>query len=141
MDIFLSINWEIGYRLFLAATLGAFIGAERSFFKKQAGLRTFALVALGAALFSYLGSTIEPQNPSRVLANIVVGIGFLGAGLIFLHEEKVIGLTTAAALWVTTAIGSAIGLGYYFEGFWVTILSLIILWALTYIERLIRKEE
>jgi uncharacterized membrane protein YhiD involved in acid resistance len=57
-----------------------------------------------------------------------------------LHEEKVIGLTTAAALWVTTAIGSAIGLGYYFEGFWVTILSLMILWALTYIERLIRKE-
>ena len=140
MESFLAINWEIVYRLLLAAMLGAFIGAERSFFKKQAGLRTFALVALGAALFSYLGSTLEPQNPSRVLANIVVGIGFLGAGLIFLHEEKVIGLTTAAALWVTTAIGSAIGLGYYFEGFWVTILSLIILWALTYIERLIRKE-
>jgi putative Mg2+ transporter-C (MgtC) family protein len=140
MESFLSINWEIVYRLLLAAMLGAFIGAERSFFKKQAGLRTFALVALGAALFSYLGGNLEPQNPSRVLANIVVGIGFLGAGLIFLHEEKVIGLTTAAALWVTTAIGSAIGLGYYFEGFWATILSLIILWALTYIERLIRKE-
>jgi putative Mg2+ transporter-C (MgtC) family protein len=140
MDIFPSINWEIVYRLFLAAAMGAFIGAERSFFKKQAGLRTFALVALGAALFSYLGSTLETQNPSRVLANIVVGIGFLGAGLIFLHEEKVIGLTTAAALWVTTAIGSAIGLGYYFEGFWVAILSLIILWAFTYLERLIRKE-
>jgi putative Mg2+ transporter-C (MgtC) family protein len=140
MNIFLSINWEIVYRLFLAAALGAFIGAERSFFKKQAGLRTFALVALGSALFSYLGSTLEPQNPSRVLSNIVVGIGFLGAGLIFLHEEKIIGLTTSAALWVTTAIGSAIGLGYYFEGFWVTVLSLMILWALTYIERLIRKE-
>jgi putative Mg2+ transporter-C (MgtC) family protein len=140
MNIFLSINWEIIYRLFLAAALGAFIGVERSLFKKQAGLRTFALAALGAALFSYLGSVIEPQNPSRVLANIVVGVGFLGAGLIFLHEEKVIGLTTAAALWVTTSIGAAVGLGYYFEGFWVTILSLVILWALAYIEKLIRKE-
>ena len=134
------INWEIIYRLFLAACLGAFIGAERSFFKKQAGMRTFALVALGAALFAYVGFVLEPNTPTRVLANLVVGIGFLGAGLIFLHEEKVVGLTTAAALWVTTAIGAAIGVGYYVEGIFVTILSLIILWALVYIENLIRKE-
>ena len=140
MNLLSLIDWEIIYRLFFAACLGAFIGAERSFFKKQAGLRTFALVALASALFAYLGSTLEPNNPSRVLANIVVGVGFLGAGLIFLHEEKIIGLTTAAALWATTAIGSAIGLGYYFEGIWVTVLSLIILWLFTYIERLIRKE-
>ncbi|GIW67336.1 MAG: hypothetical protein KatS3mg096_204 [Candidatus Parcubacteria bacterium] len=134
------INWEIIYRLFLATCLGAFIGAQRSFFKKQAGMRTFALVALGAALFAYLGSVVEPNAPTRVLANIVVGIGFLGAGLIFLHEERVIGLTTAAALWVTTAIGAAIGVGYYAEGIFVTILSLIILWTLIYLENLIRKE-
>jgi len=140
MSLFSLIDWEIIYRLFFAAILGSVIGAERSFFKKQAGLRTFALVALASALFVYLGSSIESQNPSRVLANIVVGIGFLGTGLIFLHEEKIIGLTTAAALWVTTAIGSAIGLGYYLEGIWVTVLSLIILWLFTYIERLIRKE-
>jgi putative Mg2+ transporter-C (MgtC) family protein len=136
----LALYQEIIYRMFLAAALGALIGAERSFFKKQAGLRTFALVALGAALFSYLGSSLEPQNPTRVLANIVVGIGFLGAGIIFLHDEKVIGLTTAAALWVTTSIGSAIGLGYYLEGFLVTILSLMILYVLAYIESFIRKE-
>lgn len=140
MDYFSLINWEIIYRLFLAAVLGAFIGTERSFFKKQAGLRTFALVALGSALFAYLGSQIEPSNPSRVLANLVVGIGFLGAGLIFLHEEKIIGLTTATALWVTTAIGGAIGLGYYLEGFLVTILALIILTLATYLEKLVRKE-
>jgi putative Mg2+ transporter-C (MgtC) family protein len=91
-------------------------------------------------LFAYLGSVLEPDNPSRVLANIVVGVGFLGAGLVFLHEEKVIGLTTAAALWVTTAIGASIGLGYYLEGFFVTILSLAILWILTFIERTIRRE-
>ena len=136
------MNWlEIFYRLFLAAILGSFIGAERSFFKKQAGLRTFALVSLGSALFAYLGSIIEPNGSSRVLANLVVGIGFLGAGLIFLHEEKIIGLTTAAALWVTTAIGASIGLGFYFEGFLVTALALIILTVATYLERLIRKDE
>jgi len=140
MNLLSLIDWEIIYRLFFAACLGAFIGAERSFFKKQAGLRTFALVALASALFSYLGNAVEFNSPSRVLANIVVGVGFLGAGLIFLHEEKIIGLTTAAALWVTTAIGSAIGLGYYVEGIWVTVLSLTILWLFTYIERLIRKE-
>ena len=136
------MNWlEIFYRLFLAMILGSFIGAERSFFKKQAGLRTFALVSLGSALFAYLGSIIEPNGSSRVLANLVVGIGFLGAGLIFLHEEKIIGLTTAAALWVTTAIGASIGLGFYFEGFLVTVLALIILTIATYLERLIRKDE
>lgn len=132
---------EILYRFFLAAAFGAFIGAERSFFKKQAGLRTFALVSLGAALFAYLGNLIEPNNPSRVLANLAVGIGFLGAGLIFLHEEKIIGLTTAAALWITTAIGGAVGLGYYLESFFVTILTLIILTILTYIEKYIRKDD
>jgi putative Mg2+ transporter-C (MgtC) family protein len=140
MNLLSLINWEIIYRLFLAASLGAFIGLERSFFKKQAGLRTFALVALGSALFAYLGSVLEPSNPTRVLANLVVGIGFLGAGLIFLHEEKVIGLTTAAALWVTTAIGASVGLGYYVEGFFVAILSLVILWILTFVERIIRRE-
>jgi len=140
MNTLSLINWEIIYRLFLAASLGAFIGFERSFFKKQAGLRTFALVALGSALFAYLGSVLEPSNPTRVLANLVVGIGFLGAGLIFLHEEKVVGLTTAAALWVTTAIGASVGLGYYVEGFFVAILSLVILWILTFVERIIRRE-
>lgn len=136
------MEWlEIIYRLFLASMLGAFIGAERSFFKKQAGLRTFALVSLGSALFAYLGNLIDPASPSRVLANLVVGIGFLGAGLIFLHQEKIIGLTTAAALWVTTAIGASIGLGFYLEGFFVTILTLIILTVAFYFEKLIRKDE
>jgi putative Mg2+ transporter-C (MgtC) family protein len=140
MNFFDSNNLEIVYRLFLAALFGSFIGFERSLFKKQAGLRTFALVALGSALFAYLGSVLEPDNPSRVLSNLVVGIGFLGAGLIFLHEEKVVGLTTAAALWVTTAIGAAIGVGRYIEGFFVVILSLIILWSLTFVEKIIRRE-
>ncbi len=141
MNFIELINWEIIYRLFLAACFGAFVGAERSFFKKQAGLRTFALVALGSALFAYLGSSLEPQAPARVLASLVVGVGFLGAGLIFLHEEKIVGLTTAAALWVTTAIGASVGLGYYGEAFFVVLLTLVILWLFTYLERYIRRDE
>lgn len=135
------ISAEIIYRLFLAAMLGMLIGAERSLFKKQAGLRTFALVSLGAALFSYLGVSLEESNPTRVLANIVVGIGFLGAGLIFLDKERIIGLTTAAALWVTTAIGASIGVGFYFEGFLVSVLTVLILWGLTYVEKIIRGDD
>lgn len=135
------ISTEIIYRLFLAAMLGMLIGAERSLFKKQAGLRTFALVSLGAALFSYLGVSLEESNPTRVLANIVVGIGFLGAGLIFLDKERIIGLTTAAALWVTTAIGASIGVGFYLEGFLVSVLTVLILWCLTYVEKIIRGDD
>ncbi|GBD34610.1 hypothetical protein HRbin35_00346 [bacterium HR35] len=135
---------EIIYRFILAAILGGIIGTERSFFKKQAGLRTFALVSLGACLFGYLGyrlSFIDPASTSRIISNLVVGIGFLGAGLIFLHEEKIFGLTTAAALWTTAAIGGAVGLGYYFEAFLVTLLTVIILTLWYYFEKLIKKDE
>jgi len=132
---------EIIYRLFLGATLGALIGVERSFFKKQAGLRTFALVGLGATLFSISALYLGVEAGSRILANIVMGIGFLGAGLIFFKEEHIIGLTTAAALWCTAAIGLAVGQGFYIEAFSTTILVLIILSFLPYIEEKIRKND
>jgi len=135
---------EIIYRFFLASILGGIIGAERSFFKKQAGLRTFSLVALAACLFSYLGykySFLDPASTSRIIANLVVGIGFLGAGLIFLKEEKILGLTTAAALWVTAAIGGAVGLGFYFEAFLTTVITVMILTLWHYIEEFIKKDK
>ena len=133
---------EIIYKFVLASILGGIIGAERSFFKKQAGLRTFSLVALGACLFSYLGYSLEePSSVSRIIANLVVGIGFLGAGLIFLKEEKILGLTTAAALWVTAAIGGAVCLGFYFEAFLTTIITVIILTLWHYIEEFIKRNE
>lgn len=141
MNLILPLK-EIIYRLVLAAILGGIIGMERSLLKKQAGLRTFALVSLGASLFSYLGYSVFPNDPtsvSRIIANLVVGVGFLGAGLIFLKEEKIYGLTTAAALWVTAAIGGAVGIGLYFEAFLTTILAVVILTLWTYIENIIRK--
>lgn len=131
---------EIIYRLILGATLGALIGVERSFFKKQAGLRTFALVSLGATLFSLLANYFPPDAGSRLLANIILGIGFLGTGVIFLKEEHIFGLTTAAALWTTAGIGLAIGQGFYLEAFTVTILVLLILVLLPHLEKKLKNE-
>lgn len=135
------INWEVFIRLLLAVFCGSLIGLERTLIKKYVGLRTFALVALGSALFAYIGIKLEPNSASRVLANLVVGIGFLGASLILLQEEKIVGLTTAAALWVTTAIGASIGVGYYLEGFFVTILTIFILHILILLEKRLRENE
>ncbi|GIW66217.1 MAG: hypothetical protein KatS3mg095_0115 [Candidatus Parcubacteria bacterium] len=134
-------TFEIIYRLILGASIGAIIGAERSFFHKQAGLRTFSLTCLGATLFSIISLNFNPDSTARILSNIIVGIGFLGGGLIFFYQEKLQGVTTAAALWVTAGIGMAIGQGYYLEIFVTTILVLFILSFLPYIERKITNEE
>ena len=132
---------EIIYRLFLGASLGALIGAERSFLKKYIGLRTFALVSLGATLFSIIATKFGIDPSSRILANIILGIGFLGGGIIFFEKERIWGATTAAALWVTAAIGAAVGQGFYLEAFVTTILVILVLSILPFIENKIRKDE
>ena len=108
--------------LIIAVILGALIGLEREIARKEAGVRTFSIISLGAALFvmisrlsfsDYLG--IANYDPSRVLGQIIVGMGFLGAGIIIFEarEGKVKGLTTAAIMWATSAIGAAVGLELY----------------------------
>ena len=110
-------------RLILAVVLGALIGIEREMHGKPAGLRTHAMVSLGACLFTiasmaFGGSdTAVLVDPSRVAAGIVTGIGFLGAGAIFRDENKIRGLTTAADMWMVAAIGLAVGIGYYLAAF------------------------
>jgi putative Mg2+ transporter-C (MgtC) family protein len=113
-------GWRQAAELGLALILSALIGLEREIRQKSAGLRTHTLVGVGAALFmlvSKYGFTdvLQPGrvvlDPSRVAAQIVTGIGFLGAGLIFVRRDSVRGLTTAAAIWVTAAVGSAAGAG------------------------------
>ncbi len=123
------------YQLFLGAALGALIGVERSFFRKQAGMRTFALVGLGATLFSLIAAQLGIVQNEHLLANIVVGIGFIGAGIIFHQEEHLSGVTTASALWVTAAIGAAVGQRLYLDAFAVTLLAVLILAFLPAIER------
>lgn len=97
----------------LAIILGAVIGWQREKIGKAAGARTYALVTAGSALFTILSVGAFPEDPARIAAQIVTGIGFLGAGAILHRESRIVGLTTAAGLWIAAAIGMAVGLGYY----------------------------
>ncbi len=97
--------------LLAAAALGGFIGLERELNAQRAGFRTHVLVALGAALFTTVGADVAGSDPTRVAAQVVTGVGFLGAGAILRDSGGVHGLTTAASLWVTAGSGVACGLG------------------------------
>ena len=119
---------DITLRLITAMVLGGSIGIEREFRSKDAGFRTHFLVALGSALFtvvSQYGFGIDLKDSSRVAAQVVSGIGFLGAGTIIFQKNMVRGLTTAAGLWVTAAIGLACGTGLYIIAAITTALVLI----------------
>lgn len=123
--------WEAALRLLLAMALGGVIGWQREATEKPAGFRTHILVCLGAALFtliSAVGFFGSGADPARVASNIVVGIGFLGAGTIWRTGASVQGLTTAANLWTVAAIGTAAGIGYYFGA---VLTAIIVLGVLT----------
>lgn len=114
---------HIIFQLFLAVFLGALIGLEREYKKKGAGIQTFSLVALGSCLFTLVSLQFTNFNP----VYLALAIGFLGAGVIFQQSSGIVGLTTAAALWVSAAIGSAIGLKLYFLAIFSTLLAMSIL--------------
>ena len=134
------MEWMFAFRLLLAGMLGAVIGLDREYRAKEAGFRTHFLVCLGSALFMIISqygfAEIVKANGAnydgaRVAAQIVSGIGFLGAGTIIFHKQFIRGLTTAAGMWATAGIGMAIGGGMYFLGVAATILVLIGLEVLT----------
>lgn len=131
-------NLETFFQLFLAVLLGSLIGLEREFAKKTAGVRTFALAAMGSCLFSIISGLVTVSDPSRIASQVVVGIGFIGAGLIFKKSEDkggaVLGLTTATTLWVAAAIGMAVGFKFYWLAISTTFLSLLVLVVFWYIE-------
>ena len=119
---------ELTVRLSFALVLGGAIGIEREYRAKEAGFRTHFLVALGSALFcivSQFGFGFELKDSSRVAAQVVSGIGFLGAGTIIFQKNVVRGLTTAAGLWVTAAIGLACGTGMYMAALIATVMVLL----------------
>ena len=136
---------EIAIRMLLAAALGAVIGFDRERHTWAAGLRTHMLVCLGAALLmmvsAYAFSDILQQwprvvlDPSRIAAQVVSGIGFLGAGTILLRQDTIRGLTTAASLWTVAGIGLAVGGGMYVAGFGATVLIFLILAGIKPLER------
>jgi putative Mg2+ transporter-C (MgtC) family protein len=127
----MSTELEMVLRLLLAAVLGGIIGYQRERAKKPAGLRTHILIGLGAALFTVVSIYGFGANsdPSRVAAGIVAGIGFLGAGVIFraMRADVPMGLTTAASVWLTAAIGMAAGVGLYLIAAVVAIVAVLVL--------------
>jgi putative Mg2+ transporter-C (MgtC) family protein len=122
------------WRLLAATAMGAAIGIEREYHAKEAGIRTHLLVALGSCLFmilsaygfdAFLAKDHTSFDPSRIASQVVTGIGFIGAGTIILQKQVVRGLTTAAGLWVTAAIGLACGIGMYVIAIVTTVLVLV----------------
>jgi putative Mg2+ transporter-C (MgtC) family protein len=142
-----TLQADLSVRLLIAAALGALIGVEREIHGHPAGMRTHLLVALGSAIFTELsifafqGTTSSQIDPSRVAAQIVSGIGFLGAGAIIKDGASIRGLTTAASLWATAAIGLAAGAGEYVIGLTGSIIVIFSLWPLNRVaERLHRAD-
>lgn len=135
--MFFNVDLIIIFQIFLAAVLGGLLGLERQQLGKPAGVRTFALVSLGAALYvilsQQLARTADISNlnfdPSRIVSQIIVGIGFLGGGIILRHGHEVIGLTTAAELWVAAGIGATVAMGFYNLAIIVSVLAFFIMFA------------
>jgi putative Mg2+ transporter-C (MgtC) family protein len=126
-------------RLALAAVLGGAVGLEREYRQKPAGLRTNMLIALGSALFSILSIELGAGtgSPDRIAAQVVTGIGFLGAGAILRSGDHVHGLTTAATIWVNAAIGMAAGLGSYTVATVAAAITLVVLALLPWMEKFV----
>lgn len=136
-----NLYWDFTLRLFVAGVMGILIGLEREYRAKEAGYRTHFLVALGSSLLmivsqygfeSVLKADLVRLDPSRIAAQVVSGIGFIGAGTIILQKQIVRGLTTAAGIWATSGIGLAIGAGMYNIGIAATVLVLLGLEVLSY---------
>ncbi|MBN1265776.1 MAG: MgtC/SapB family protein [Anaerolineales bacterium] len=127
------------YKMLLAVLCGGLIGAEREYRDKSAGFRTLIFICVGATLFTLIslkfGSPDDDQT--RIAANIVSGVGFLGAGAIMRSSQRVIGLTTASTIWITAALGMAIGAGSILFSCIVTFVVLVILWIFPHFEVLI----
>ena len=147
MDIFLPpmdfipLPLDYIFRIILSAMLGALIGYERQFKHKSAGLRTNILVCIGSCLIMILSQLLYENvegktnaDPARLAAQVVSGIGFLGAGAIIKEGVNVIGLTTAACIWVVSGVGLAVGAGYYFIAIFAAILVYAILELLSHMD-------
>jgi len=149
MSTYLSLDpvtVSIFLKLSAAILCGVILGTERIIAHKTAGMRTYALASMGAALFVIIGDLmlaqyagISDEGPSRIAAAIVTGIGFMGAGVIVLRGSNLTGITTASGLWVAAGIGMACGFGFYVPALMATILTLFIFIVLWRIEQRIKK--
>ena len=144
------MSWDYILTIFVAAMLGGAIGLEREYRSKEAGFRTHFLVGLGSALFMVLSihgfdgfegqpGVIIQRDPARMAAQVVSGIGFIGAGTIIFQKNVVKGLTTAAGLWVTSAIGMTAGVGMYGVAVSATVMVLVCLEGMNFLHHRVFK--
>lgn len=144
MNHFVIQYGDLLVKLLLAVLLGGAVGLERTVSGKQAGMRTYALVTLGACLFTLISEQMRPlfsvydgYNPIFMVSQVVVGIGFLGAGLIIFQGQNIHGLTSAAGLWVMAGVGIAIGFGLYQLALLAALLIILIFSGLWRVEHFI----
>ncbi len=145
MDITSTFSYEIFLRLAVATLLGLALGAERIYAHKAAGMRTYAMVAMGSALFVIISQVVASIyidsvnfDPLRMASQIIVGVGFLGSGLIIFKDDKISGITTASGLWVCAGIGIATGFGLHGLAIITTVLSLFIFMVIWVVEERFR---
>ena len=146
MDVIITLDSStIFLQLILAMVLGMLLGTERAIAGKTVGMRTYALVSLGACLFIVISTAVNSAyieitgfDPMRVAAGIVTGVGFLGAGIIIYRGSKLRGLTTATSLWVAAGIGVATGYQLYAVAIFTTFLTLLVFTILWFIEQKVR---
>ncbi len=130
------MDYEIILRFLLAALWGGIVGAEREYRSKTAGFRTMIMISLGSCIFTLMSFELGmAESHDRIASNIVTGVGFLGAGVIFIERNRVSGITTAATIWAVAAIGMCIGAGQYVAAGSASILIFLVLAVLPYLER------
>src|ERR1035437_412560 len=148
MDLSFAIFGQyqvVFFQIILALVLGLALGIQRTLSGKNAGMRTYSLVSMGCALLVIIAQTVIASYPTKInfdplslAGSVMQGIGFLGAGLIIFHGTKVNGLTTAAGIWISAAIGLAVGYNMYAVAIFATLLTLIVFTLLWTFERKVR---
>jgi putative Mg2+ transporter-C (MgtC) family protein len=125
-----DMDLEIGLRLLFSFLIGTAIGLEREYRSKAAGLRTMIMICLGSTIFTELSISMGGAIPDRIASTIVTGVGFLGAGVIFKDGMTITGITTATTIWISAALGMAVGAGEYFIAIVSSVVVLIVLTGL-----------
>ncbi|HMV11107.1 MAG TPA: MgtC/SapB family protein [Cyclobacteriaceae bacterium] len=128
----MEFDLEIAFRLVLSFIIGTALGVEREYRSKAAGLRTMIVICLGSTIFTEISMSIGGNSPDRIASNIITGIGFLGAGVIFKDGLTISGITTATTIWISAALGMAVGAGEYMIA---VVSSIVVLIVLTVFEK------
>jgi putative Mg2+ transporter-C (MgtC) family protein len=136
-EFFMEIHFVTALQLLISFVIGTAIGLEREYRSKAAGLRTMIMICIGSTVFTEISISIGESSPDRIASNIITGIGFLGAGVIFKDGLSINGITTATTIWIAAALGMAVGAGEYFIALAGSVVVLIVLSLFEHFQRII----